>query len=160
MKLHRLLLLSGLLGFKNLLPAADGVRAGEFIVEPSTFNNAGFEWKIEGDDNRNATVAVSFREQGTSSWKEAQPMLRIGDEKVWRAREFLEYWTPRMFAGSIFQLEAGKTYECRFEMADPDGVAGEKSRQVTVTTRTYPKPYAGGRVLHVYPPNYEGPREE
>ena len=94
------------------LSASDSVTAGEFIVEPATFHNAGFEWKISGDDNRNATVSVRFREVGETSWREGQSLLRIGDERVWRAREYLEYWTPRMFAGSIFGLASGKTFEC------------------------------------------------
>jgi hypothetical protein len=90
---------------------------GEFIVEPPTLINLGFEWKIQGDDNGNATVAVQYRKKGQSKWKEALPLLRIGDEKVWRAREFLEYWTPRLFAGSILDLEEGTTYECRFTIS-------------------------------------------
>jgi hypothetical protein len=102
----------------------NAVVPGESIVEPATLINLGFEWKIQGDDNRNATVAVQYRKKGQSEWKEALPLLRIGDEKVWRAREFLEYWTPRLFAGSIFDLEQGTTYECRFTMSDPDGVQG------------------------------------
>ena len=60
-----------------------------------------------------------------------------------------------MFAGSVFGLESGKTYECSFEMSDPDGVRGSATQTVKVTTRTYPKTYSEGRVLHVYPPNYE-----
>lgn len=140
--------------------AGNGIIAGEFIVEPSTFHNLGFEWKIEGDDNHNATVSVSFRLDGADRWEPAQPMLRIGDEKVWRAREYLEYWTPRMFAGSIFGLEPGQYYECRFEMSDPDGVSGTTTKRVKVRTRSIPQPYVEGPVLHVYPPEHEGPREE
>jgi hypothetical protein len=87
-------------------------------------------------------------------------MLRIGDEKVGRAREFLEYWTPRMFAGSILDLEPGATYECRFTMSDPDGVSGQAVREATVTTRTEPQLPKGGRTLHVYPPDHAGPRQE
>lgn len=146
--------------FLHHLNAANAVTAGEFIVEPATLHNLGFEWKIEGDDNRNATVAVSFRPVGSETWQPAQPLLRIGDEKVWRAKEFLEFWTPRMFAGSIFGLEPGQRYECRFELSDPDGVNGTAVQQVECRTRTVPQSYAGGPVLHVYPPNYEGPREE
>ena len=101
-----------------------------------------------------------FREAGETSWREGQSLLRIGDERVWRAREYMENCTPRMFAGSIFGLESGKTYECLFEMADSDGVGGPATQTVKLTTRTYPKTYSGGRVLHVYPPNYEGPTEE
>ena len=136
----------------------NAVVPGEFIVEPPTLINLGFEWKIQGDDNRNATVAVQYRKKGQSEWQEALPLLRIGEEKVWRAREFLEYWTPRLFAGSILDLEEGMTYECRFTMSDPDGVQGQAVQQATVTTRAVPKIYIGGRTLHVYPPDYQGPR--
>src|SRR5262245_38967306 len=138
----------------------NGVTAGEFIVEPATLHNLGFEWKISGDDNRNAAVTVQFRKAGDTEWHEAQPLLRIGEEKVWRAREFLEYWTPRMFAGSILDLEEATSYECRFTMTDPDGVSGKATQQVTVTTRGEPRIYTGGRTLHVYPPDYEGPKQE
>jgi len=88
------------------------------------------------------------------------PMLRIGDEKVWREREHLEYWTPRMFAGSILDLEQETSYECRFTLSDPDGVVGKTVHQVTVSTRGEPRIYQGGRTLHVYPPDFAGPRQE
>ena len=148
------------LGSTVLLQAEDSVRTGKFISEPTTFHNAGFEWEITGDDNRNAEVRVWYRQAGGSDWRAAQPLLRIGDEKVWRAKEFLEYWTPRMFAGSLFDLEPGTRYECRFEMTDPDGVEGARSTTVMIETRLPPRPSSEGRVLHVYPPNHEGPKEE
>ena len=149
-----------LLASSGLAQSNNAVTAGEFIVEPATIHNLGFEWKISGDDNRNATVAVAYRKAGETTWREAMPLLRIGDEKVWRAREFLEYWTPRMFAGSILDVEEATTYECRFTMSDPDGVNGKTAQQVSVTTRSTPKIYTGGRTLHVYPPDYEGPKQE
>ncbi|MBS1810432.1 MAG: hypothetical protein JST84_19870 [Acidobacteria bacterium] len=140
--------------------SSNSVTVGEFIVEPPTLLNLGFEWNIKGDDNRNASVAVQFRKVGDAKWSEAQPLLRIGDEKVGRARNFLEYWTPRKFAGSILDLEENTAYECRFTMSDPDGVKGQATQQVTVKTRGVPKAYSGGRTLHVYPPDYEGPKQE
>ena len=48
------------------LRAENGVRPGEFIVEPPTLICLGFEWEISGDDNRNATVDVSYRAPGDS----------------------------------------------------------------------------------------------
>ena len=138
----------------------DQVKPGRFIVEPATIHNLGFEWKISGDDNRNATVQVQYRKKGESKWREGLPLLRIGDEKVWRAREFLEYRTPRMFAGSILDVDEGTSYECRFTMSDPDGVDGGTVEAVTVTTRRRPVAAAGGRTLHVYPPDYTGPKIE
>ena len=41
------------------LAAADRSTAGGLIVEPPTLISLGFEWPIDGDDNRNASVAVS-----------------------------------------------------------------------------------------------------
>jgi hypothetical protein len=55
-------------------------------------------------------------------------------------------------------------YEARFVTADPDGIAGRQAKTVTKTvvvrTRAEPKPYIGGRIFHVYPSNYKGPRLE
>lgn len=156
----RLLLIVCLLALTSFAQTNNAVTAGEFIVEPPTLLNLGFEWKISGDDNRNATVAVQFRKIGETNWREAQPLLRIGDEKVGRARNFLEYWTPRKFAGSILDLEENTAYECRLTMTDPNGVNGQATQQVTVKTRGVPQEFKGGRTLHVYPPDYEGPKQE
>ena len=83
--LRRMLFISFLIS-PAIAQSNNAVTAGEFIVEPATIHNLGFEWKISGDDNRNATVAVQYRKQGETTWREAMPLLRIGDEKVWRAR--------------------------------------------------------------------------
>lgn len=139
------------------LAAQNGTRPGRFHVEHPTLLNLGFEWSIEGDVNRNATVEVRFRKEGTAAWRPALPLLRIGGERVYRARENMTYTVPEGFAGSILNLEPGTRYECEFELKDPDGVTGAAEQRVTVSTRSEPKPYAGGRVLHVYPADHEGP---
>jgi hypothetical protein len=41
------------------------VKPGELVIDHPTLINLGFEWVIEGDDNRNAQVDVSYRKQGT-----------------------------------------------------------------------------------------------
>ena len=46
----------------------------EFLIDPPTLMNLGFEWFIQGDENRNATVAVSYRKKGETAWKPALPM--------------------------------------------------------------------------------------
>lgn len=135
-------------------------KAGRFHVEHATLHNLGFEWAIEGDSNRNAMVAVRFRKVGDAGWRPALPLVRIGGEKVYRRQEHLEYTVPEGFAGSILNVEAGTEYECQFTMSDPDGVMGAAAHTVRVKTRSEPQPYAGGRVLHVYPPDYFGPRQE
>ena len=140
--------------------AQTGTQAGRFVVEHPTLLNLGFEWAITGDTNRNATVAVRYRAVGESAWKSALPLVRIGGENVYRRRENLDYTVPDGFAGSILNLRAGTEYECNFELSDPDGATGQTSQTVRVKTRTEPQPSKEGRVLHVYPPGYEGKRME
>ena len=72
----------------------------------------------------------------------------------------MTYTVPDGFAGSILNLEPATSYECEFTLHDPDGVTGQAQQRVTVATRAEPKSYAGGRVLHVYPADHEGPRQE
>jgi hypothetical protein len=36
-----------------------------------------------------------------------------------------------MFAGSILDLDPGTSYEARFVMSDPDGIAGQKAATLT-----------------------------
>lgn len=143
----------------HLSQAQNKVQPGAFIVEPPTLQNLGFEWYIDGDDNRNATVIVEYRIAGTSDvWKKGMPLLRIGGEHIGRAG--IDYTTPHMFAGSILDLTIDTKYEARFTMEDPDGVEGEATKVVNVSTRAEPKAYREGRVRHVYPEYYEGEMEE
>lgn len=155
----KLLLVSALLPALGL-SAQDATVAGKFHVEPPTLLNLGFEWPIQGDANRNATVSVQFRAVGQTSWRQALPLVRIGGENIYRRREHLDYTVPDAFAGSILNLQPGTEYECRFQLSDPDGATGQTSIAVNVKTRTVPQPYHGGRTLHVYPPGYQGSRAE
>jgi hypothetical protein len=148
-------------------PTTKATTAGDFWVEPPTLQSLGFEWRIKGDDNRNATVAVSYRRQGGSSWRKALPLLRLQRESVIGGlprdggnEHFNKYIAPNMFAGSILNLDPDTEYEARFVLTDPDGVKGIKERTLTVRTRKEPFPAAGGAVYHVYPFDYTGPRQE
>lgn len=140
------------------------VKPGEFVVDHPTLINLGFEWVIQGDDNRNANVAVSYRKQGETAWKQGLPLLRLHGERIYQTDGVFNVISPNMFAGSILDLEPDTSYEARFVMSDPDGFIGQNVKTVTKTvsvrTRPEPKPYAGGRVFHVYPPNYKGARIE
>lgn len=137
----------------------DAVTPGELIIEPPTLINLGFEWLIDGDANRNASVAVSYRKAGAADWKTALPLLRLQNERVSQPNVF-NLVTPNMFAGSILDLEPGTDYEARFVIADPDGVTGDTTRTVTVRTRPEPMPAAGGKVYHVYPVGHTGAKIE
>jgi hypothetical protein len=140
--------------------AQNSTQAGRFTVEHPTLHNLGFEWAISGDANRNASVSVQFRRAGESQWRPALPLVRVGGERVFRAREHLDYTVPDGFAGSILNLEPGTEYECRFELTDPDSATGQTTQTVRVKTRTEPQPFQGGRTLHVYPPYHEGDKLE
>jgi hypothetical protein len=138
--------------------AANKTTAGEFIIEPATLLSLGFEWRIDGDDNRNARVAVSYRKAGEPAWKAGPPLLRIGNERI--NENALQYLTPNGFAGSLFELEPATAYEARLMLSDPDGVSGRAERTVSVRTRAEPVPATGGKIYHVYPGTHKGPREE
>jgi hypothetical protein len=142
------------------LRAGNGVHAGRFVVEPPTLICLGFDWKISGDDNRNASVEVVYRRAGAAEWKQALPLLRIGGERVFRAAEHLDYTVPDGFAGSILDLDPDTEYEVRLSMKDPDGVTGQAVKTVKVRTRGEPKAALGGRTLHVYPPDFKGQKQE
>ncbi|MCM3880822.1 MAG: hypothetical protein ND807_12005 [Vicinamibacterales bacterium] len=137
---------------------------GELVVEHPTLINLGFEWWIEGDDNRNAQVEVSYRKKGVTAWTPGLPFLRLHGERIFQTDGVFDVVSPNMFAGSILDLDPDTAYEARFVLSDPDGLDGQSglsvTRSVTVATRAEPKPSASGRVFHVYPPNYKGAKIE
>lgn len=139
------------------LAGADKVTSQGFYVEPPTLISLGFEWQIDGDDNRNASVAVSWRKKRDQAWHEGLPFLRIGNERL--NENAIQYVTPNMLTGSIFDLEPGTEYECRFVLSDPDGVSGKSENLVTVRTRPEPKPAVVGKIYHVYPVDFKGEKQ-
>jgi hypothetical protein len=140
-------------------PQPNVVVPGELVIEPPTLLNLGFEWFIQGDDNRNASVAVSYRKVGATEWKTALPLLRLQGERIY-AESRVDVVAPNMFAGSVLDLEPDTAYDVRFLISDPDGVEGPASRAVSVRTRAEPQAYAGGRVFHVYPHGHTGAKVE
>ena len=140
-------------------PSPEMVTPGELLIEPPTLINLGFEWFLQGDTNRNASVQVSFRKTGTGEWKPALPLLRLQGERIY-AESRVDVIAPNMFAGSILDLEPDTSYEARFVMSDPEGVRAPAERVVTVRTRAEPQPYAGGRIFHVYPHGFKGQKAE
>src|SRR4051812_21547547 len=141
-----------------LVAALNATAARTFVVEPPTLVSLGFEWRIDGDGNRDARVAVTYRRKGETAWRSGPPLLRIGHERI--NENALQYVVPNGFAGSVFDLEPGTEYECRFVLSDADGVNGKREQVVTVRTRPEPKPFVGGHVYHVYPPGFNGTKQE
>jgi hypothetical protein len=139
--------------------AANGTATGELIIDPPTLMALGFAWPIEGDNNRNAQVSITYRPKGETNWLRGLDLLRLQNEETY-LRGSLDYTASNMFAGSLFDLKEDTAYEVRLQLQDPDGVKGEAVKNVTIRTRAEPKPASDGRVFHVYPPGFKGPRVE
>jgi len=136
--------------------AGDATEPGALRVESPTLHCLGFEWDIQGDDNRSAVVTVRYRKAGDAAWKDGLPLLPLGHEFAHGEVNRPKYQIPRRFAGSLFDLEPGTEYEVRLSLKDPDG--GEAVRTVKATTKAVPKMFEGGRRLHVYPAGFKGTR--
>jgi hypothetical protein len=150
--------------------AKDAVTAGVLHVERPTLVSLGFDWRITGDDNRNAAVAVAYRKKGERAWRTGLPLMRAQNEQVGVAPgpggpdsagryPLFKYSVGNMFAGSLLNLDPDTEYEARFTLTDPDGVSGKAVRTVSVKTRAEPMPARGGRVYHVYPVDWKGPKQ-
>jgi hypothetical protein len=137
----------------------DALVLRDFVVEPPTLINLGFEWFVDGDANRNASVAVSYRRVGAGTWADALPLFRLQGERIAQGKQ-LDVTSPNMFAGSVLDLEPDTAYEVRLQVSDPDGVTGERNKIVRVRTRPEPMPATDGRTFHVYPPNFKGTKLE
>jgi hypothetical protein len=129
--------------FVWILPGlGDGARAqtpavkiapGDFVVDHPTLINLGFEWVVEGDDNRNASVEVSYRKQGETRRRPGLSLLRLQGERIYQAEAVFNVVSPNMFAGSILDLEPDTAYEARLVMSDPDGFIGQADKTLTKT---------------------------
>jgi hypothetical protein len=130
---------------------------GVVDLEPPTTAALGVEWRIQGDDNRNASVGVAWRRTGETTWRDGLPLLRLQAEAVQQGASF-HYIAPNMFAGSVFNLEPNTSYDVRLRLTDPDAAAGSPpiERIVTGRTRPIPKPATGSAVYHVYPRDHTG----
>jgi hypothetical protein len=139
--------------------AVNAITPGELIVDPPTLMAFGFAWVLDGDANRNAQATISYRRKGETKWSRGLDPLRLQNEQTY-TRAALDYTAPNMFAGSLFDLAEDTEYEVRLQLTDPDGVNGAAEKTLTVRTRAEPRPAAGGRVFHVYPPGFKGEREQ
>jgi hypothetical protein len=140
-------------------PAADAITPGLVETDPPTLIALGFAWKVEGDDNRNASVQVEYRRKGAATWSRGMDLLRTHHEQMF-LRGAYDLTLGNQFAGSVFDLAEDTPYEIRLTLADPDGVNGKAIHLLEVRTRAEPQPAGGGRVFHVYPPGFTGPREQ
>ncbi len=79
---HTLAALAAAFAIAGHAHAEDRVMPGDASVEPPTLISLGVDWAIEGDDNRNASVALEYRRSGETTWHRALPLLRLQHEQV------------------------------------------------------------------------------
>jgi hypothetical protein len=136
-------------GFSIQAQSANGtlIPQEEPILFPA-FDSIGFSVIYEGDDNENGLALVEYRKAGETVWHEGHPAQRI-----WHATSFYPDVSGSQdeWAGRLFHLEPGTTYEVRITFDDPDGVTGENPRIFSAATRTEPVLENSGRTYHVSP---------
>ncbi|MEM9593393.1 MAG: right-handed parallel beta-helix repeat-containing protein [Acidobacteriota bacterium] len=140
----RLLIVFGLLLSPSLLYGANSVTPGAIRVDP-TFQHLGVVWEISGDDDRDSTFTLEFREAGAGSWRPGATAMRSDRELVVDGGPLgLHHW-----AASALFLTGGSTYDLRLTLDDPDG--GGRVEIVSGTTRVPLEPSSTGRQLFVEP---------
>lgn len=97
---------------------------------------AGVVAAVTGDAERNATATLEWRRAGEPTFRAAHPLVRIAAGR---------------FAGSLFWLEPGTSYEARVTLSDPDGVTGSPQILVPLSTRSALFPEPAARTLYVAP---------
>jgi hypothetical protein len=110
--------------------AADGASvAGEPVLEAPTLHSLGVYWIVRGDDNRNASVKVSYCKAGAEKWSDGPFLFRVekgpyGDDRRANALDVpADAW---LFAGSVLFLEPATEYDLRLTLSDPDGGKAEQ----------------------------------
>ena len=85
--------------------ADDVLHPGAVNVDRPTLVTLGVQLLISGDDDHDAAVTARYRETGAGAWRDAMPLFRVHPESV------VGRTVPEQFAGSIFDLSPGTTYD-------------------------------------------------
>src|SRR5687768_5135084 len=105
-----------------LVPALTVV---EVRVDPPTLHTVGVQVLIADDDDRDATSTVRVRPAGggDGDWRVAPSLFRVLPETV------VGLAVPEQLAGTIFDLEPGRSWEIEIVLDDPDGGGGTRMVQ-------------------------------
>lgn len=114
--------------------AANSIIPGSVLLNP-TFECIGVRANYTGDDNGNATVAVSYRVTGASAWKDAYtPFI---DRRA-TVGGFSNAANQRQGRVSIVGLTPATLYNVRVTWTDPDGGGGSSTNNVSTLRYTVP----------------------
>jgi hypothetical protein len=111
-------------------------------LDRPTLTALGVRLPVTGDDNWNARVTVRYRQSGATAWRKALPLFRVHPESVARRS------VAPQFAGSIFDLRPGTSYDIQLHLTDPDG-AVDRLFTLQASTRAVPRDPANPRVRNV-----------
>src|SRR5581483_6102251 len=118
------------------------VHPGTPILDRPTLTALGVQLPITGDDNFNATVSVEYRVAGTTAWRQALPLFRVHPENT------AGYILTPQFAGSIFDLKPGTSYDIQLHVQDVDGPV-DQIVPVSAATRPVPGDPPSPRIVNV-----------
>lgn len=128
---------------------------GEISTPYPTIHCLAIEWFIQGDDNLNGLVEVSYRKLdkekqglGEASWIAAMPLIRVPKGSTGKHTRPTYTWENK-HSGSIFNLEPDTEYEIRLSLIDPDG--GNTTERITAHTRPIPREAENARTIKVNP---------
>ena len=114
----------------------------EARADRPTLMTLGVQVLITGDEDYDATIAARYRADGEVSWKDALPLYRVRPEVV------ADHDVPEQFAGSIFDLRPGITYQIELHVTDADGAVDE-TIVLESTTREVPEDPASPVIVPV-----------
>jgi hypothetical protein len=150
---HRLV---PLLAIASLAVAQDAVvpESGPVLGTP-TLHSLGMHWIVRGDDDGDASVAVSYRSRDMAEWKPALPLHRVRKNAHVTNGKYVcptklqvpdDGW---LFAGSILFLDPTTAYEVKLTLSDPDG--GNDERVLQASTIAEPVLPIDPPTIHVIP---------
>ena len=127
--------------------------AGAVTTPYPTTQGIAIEWAITGDANNNGVVQVRYRESGGTAWKTGLPLVRVpaGSNNTGSFGSGGGQWGNK-HAGSLFDLDSGKSYEIELTLTDPDG--GGATTTATAATRPIPVAAAGATTKPVTPSTF------
>jgi MYXO-CTERM domain-containing protein len=130
--------------------AQNATTAGKVTTPYPTTQAISIEWAITGDANNNGDVQVRFRESGATAWRSGPPLFRIpaGQNTTGDFGSGGGRWANH-HAGSLLDLDPGKTYEIELTLSDPDG--GATTTTTTASTRPIPVAAANATTKPVTP---------
>lgn len=122
--------------------ADDVLHPGAVELDRATLVSLGVRMRIAGDDDHDARVELRHRPVGETTWRSAMPLVRV------RPADVPGRAVPASFAGSVFDLRPGTTYELELRALDADGPVDE-TVVMTAATRGVPSDPAAPTVRPV-----------